>query len=171
LDTYWSSSRCTCLEPNVSAAPHQTGAHNPRAKPLENIVILVVEDEVLIRLATAALLDDAGYTVLEAGHADAAIRILESRSDIRAVFTDIRMPGSLDGLMLARVIQERWPPIHLLVASGLVPTEEEFPVKACFLRKPYAPKQVLKAFGDLFSLSPEPYRYRHNVIQNYGRVP
>ena len=143
-----------------------------RDKPLEKIVILVVEDEALIRLATAALLEDAGYSVIEAHNADAAIRILESRSDIRGVFTDIVMPGSLDGLRLAHVIRDRWPPIHLLVTSGLnAPREEDFPSKAQFLRKPYAPKHVLKAFDELFSFKAKPYRYRHNVIQNYGRVP
>ena len=135
-------------------------------------VILLVEDEALIRLATAALLEDAGYTVIEAFDADEAVKILESRSDISAVFTDIIMPGSLNGLRLAHAIRDRWPPIHLLVTSGLnAPAEEEFPGKARFLRKPYAPKHVLKALDELFSPNPGPYRYRHNVIQNYGRVP
>jgi two-component system, response regulator PdtaR len=138
---------------------------------MEKTVILVVEDEALIRLATAALLEDAGYTVIEACDADAALQLLESRSDIRAVFTDIMMPGSLDGLRLAHAIWDRWPPIHLLVASGLnAPTEEDFPGKARFLRKPYAPKHVLKALDELFSPNLGPYRYRHNVTQNYGSV-
>ena len=151
------------------SAPRRQGGSG--ANPLGKTVILVVEDEALIRLATAALLEDAGYTVLEACDADAGLQILEGRSDIRAVFTDIRMPGSMDGLMLAHVIRDRWSAIHLLVASGLAPAEEVFPRKARFLRKPYAPKHVLKAFDDLFSFNPEPYRHRHNVIPNYGRVP
>jgi CheY-like chemotaxis protein len=96
---------------------------------------------------------------------------LESRNDIRAVFTDIRMPGSFDGLRLAHAVRHRWPPIHLLVTSGLnAPTDEEFPKYARFLRKPYAPKDVLKAFAELFSPNPDPYRYGHNVVQNYGKV-
>jgi len=155
-----------------SALPHYDSGSGARTNPLKKAVILVVEDEALIRLATAALLEDAGYTVLEACDADAAFKILNSRSDIRAVFTDIMMPGSLDGLRLAHAIRDRWPPIHLLVASGLdAPTEEEFPGKARFLRKPYAPKHVLKAFDELFGSNPGPYRYIPNVIQNYGKLP
>jgi CheY-like chemotaxis protein len=138
---------------------------------LETTVILIVEDEAIIRIATAALLEDAGYTVLEARDADEAVQILESRIDIRAVFTDIRMPGSIDGLRLAHAIRHRWPPIRLLVTSGLsTPTEEEFPTYARFLRKPYAPRDVLRAFAELFSPNSGPYRYSHNVVQNYGKV-
>jgi CheY-like chemotaxis protein len=82
---------------------------------------------------------------------------LDERSDIGAVFTDINMPGSQDGLRLAHAILDRWPPIHLLVTSRLnAPRQEEFPGKACFLPKPYTPKQVLKAFDDLFSLKAKP---------------
>jgi len=137
---------------------------------LEKRVILLVEDEALIRLATTALLEDAGYSVIEAGNADVAIRILESRSDIGAVFTDIIMPGSVDGLRLSHAIRDRWPPVHLLVTSGLSVPIENFPRKARFLRKPYTPVQVLKALSDLFGFDPEPYQYRNNVTQNYGRV-
>jgi CheY-like chemotaxis protein len=142
-----------------------------RANPLEAKVILIVEDEAIIRIATAALLGDAGYTVLQAHDADVAVQILERRNDIQAVFTDIRMPGSLDGLRLAHAIRRRWPPIHLLVTSGLnAPTEEEFPRYARFLCKPYAPRDVLRAFADLFSPNPGPYQYNHNVVQNHGTV-
>jgi CheY-like chemotaxis protein len=138
---------------------------------VETTVILIVEDEAIIRIATAALLEEAGYTVLEARDADVAVQILESRNDIRAVFTDIRMPGSLDGQGLAHVIRHRWPPIHLLVTSGLnASTEDEFPRYARFLRKPYAPKDVLKALADLFSPNPDPYRHGHNVVQICGKV-
>jgi two-component system, response regulator PdtaR len=117
------------------------------------------------------LLQDAGYEVLEACNADIAIRLLESRRDIRAVFTDITMPGSLDGLKLAHAVRDRWPPIHILVTSGLnVPMEREFPRAARFLRKPYAPKHVLKAIDELFSPNSGPYRYPRNVAQNYGSM-
>jgi CheY-like chemotaxis protein len=129
-----------------------------RANPLEKKVILVVEDEALIRLATVVLLEDAGYSVLEACNADVAVEILASRNDIRAVFTDIVMPGSLDGLKLAHAIRDRWPPIHLLVTSGLSAlTERDFPKDARFMRKPYAPKHVLKALDELFSPNPGPF--------------
>jgi len=138
---------------------------------LKKIVILVVEDEAIIRMATKLWLEDAGYAVLEASNADAAVAVLESRMDIAVVFTDIKMPGSLCGLRLAHAIRKRWPPIRLIVASGLsAPTEKEFPAMGRFISKPYAPKQVLAALYELLGPNPAPYRYRPNVIQNYGKV-
>lgn len=135
-------------------------------------VILVVEDEAIIRMGTVQMLQDAGYRVLDAANADIAIGILEARSDIKAVFTDIKMPGSLCGLRLVHVILGRWPPIHLIVASGLpAPGEADFPPMARFISKPYAPKQVLQVLDEIFSLSPAPYRYRECAArQQYGRV-
>lgn len=81
-------------------------------------VVLVVEDEPLIRMAACMIVEDAGFIALEAANADDAIRILESRSDIRLIFTDVDMPGSLDGLKLAHFVRNRWPPIKIIVASG-----------------------------------------------------
>ena len=138
---------------------------------MEKTVILVVEDEAIIRMGAVQMLEDAGFAVLEASNADVALKILESRTDINAVFTDIQMPGSLCGLKLAHAIRERWPPIHVLVASGLkAPTQDEFPKIGRFIRKPYAPKDVLKALQELLGPNPAPYRYFDNVIQNYGKV-
>lgn len=138
---------------------------------MELVTILVVEDEAIIRMGTVQMLQDAGYAVVEAGNADVAIQILESRSDIHAVFTDIKMPGSLCGLRLAKAIRDRWPPVHLVVASGLsTPTEDEFPRMGRFIRKPYASKDVLQALHELFAPNPAPYRYFDGAIQNYGKV-
>ena len=138
---------------------------------MEKTVILVVEDEAIIRMGTVQMLEDAGFEVLEACNADVALKILESRTDINAVFTDIKMPGSLCGLKLAHAIRDRWPPIHLVVASGLnAPTQNEFPQMGRFIRKPYAPKDVLKALHELLGPNPAPYRYFNDVIQNYGKV-
>ena len=134
-------------------------------------VILVVEDEAIIRMGTVQMLEDAGFAVLEACDADAALKILASRTDINLVFTDIQMPGSLCGLRLAHAIRERWPPIHLIVTSGLsAPTQDEFPKMGRFIRKPYAPVQVLKAIQELLGPNPAPYRYFNDDIQNYGKV-
>ncbi len=83
-------------------------------------VVLVVEDETLILASTVEHLEAAGFTAIAASNADEAISILESRNDIRAVFTDVQMPGSIDGLRLARVVRSRWPPVALLVTSGQV---------------------------------------------------
>jgi CheY-like chemotaxis protein len=76
-------------------------------------VVLIVEDEMVIRLGAVKMAEDAGFEVLEAANADEAIEILESRNDIRLVFTDIHMPGSMDGLKLAHAVRDRWPPIKI----------------------------------------------------------
>ena len=80
--------------------------------------VLVVEDESLVRLGAVTIIEDAGFEVIEAASADEAIGILECRSDIRVVFTDIHMPGSMDGLKLAQAVRDRWPPIKIIVTSG-----------------------------------------------------
>ena len=79
-------------------------------------VVLVVEVESLVRSTAMDMVEEAGFEA--ASDADEAIRILESRNDIRAVFTDVHMPGSMDGLRLARVVRNRWPPVALIVTSG-----------------------------------------------------
>jgi CheY-like chemotaxis protein len=138
---------------------------------MKKITVLVVEDEALIRMGTAYMLQDAGYGVVEAADADSAIGILENRTDIRVVLTDIKMPGMLCGLKLARAVFDRWPPIHLIVTSGLsIPSEAEFPGIARFIRKPYTPDDILRTLDELLGPSPAPYRYLRNVKQNYGKV-
>lgn len=103
------------------------------------IKVLVVEDEVLIRLDIADHLADVGYEVLEAGNADQAIRLLETYPDIAVVFTDIDMPGSMDGLKLAAAVCNRWPPIKLIIASGhRNPRRDEMPEGSVFYAKPYS---------------------------------
>jgi CheY-like chemotaxis protein len=138
---------------------------------LKKFHILVVEDEAIIRMGTVQMLKDAGYAVVEASNADIAIGILESRDDIRAVFTDIKMPGSLCGLKLVAAIRDRWPPIQLIVASGMAPpAAHEFPPMGRFIRKPYGPKEVLKVLDELFGPDPAPYRHFENAKHNIGRV-
>jgi CheY-like chemotaxis protein len=147
------------------------GVHIRQVLPLEKVTILVVDDEAIIRMGAVQILLDAGYAVVEACNADVALEILGCRTDIRAVITDIKMPGSLCGLRLAHAIRNRWPPIHLIVASGLnAPTEREFPRMGRFIRKPYESKQLLTALDELFGPNPAPYHYFHDVIQNYGKV-
>jgi CheY-like chemotaxis protein len=84
-----------------------------RAFQSQRPVVLVVEDEYLIRVSAVQMIEEAGFELLAASDADEAIRILESRNDIRAVFTDVQMPGSMDGIRLARVVRNRWPPVAL----------------------------------------------------------
>jgi two-component system, response regulator PdtaR len=112
-------------------------------------IVLIVEDDALIRLSAVQMVEDAGYAVLETFNADEAIRILESRDDIEAVFTDISMNGSMDGLKLAHAIRGRWPPIHLVVTSGLN-LPGKLPENARFIRKPYSAGDVSSALSELF---------------------
>jgi two-component system, response regulator PdtaR len=100
--------------------------------------ILIVEDELLIRMDAVTFLVEAGFTVDEAGNADEAIALLELRDDIRVVFTDINMPGSMDGLKLAHYVRGRWPPVHLIVTSGQErPSSADMPSGCGFVSKPY----------------------------------
>jgi CheY-like chemotaxis protein len=109
----------------------------------ERATILIVEDEFLIRMATADVIRDAGFEVLEAATADEAIAILESRQDIRVVFTDIQMPGSMDGAKLAHAVRNRWPPVRIIATSGHQDIQEgQLPVGSIFFRKPYSPVEV-----------------------------
>jgi CheY-like chemotaxis protein len=108
-------------------------------------VVLVVEDEPIIRMNAVAMIEDAGYDVLEASNADDAILLLETRPDIRVVFSDIEMPGSMDGVKLIHAVRERWPPVILILASGRVsPAVADMPADTVFFRKPYFEKDLLK---------------------------
>jgi CheY-like chemotaxis protein len=94
----------------------------------------------------------AGFEVVEAANADDAIEILESRPDITVVFTDIQMPGSMDGLKLARAVRGRWPPIKIIATSGhLHVAETDLPEGGRFLPKPYSPRQVTGVLRELIS--------------------
>src|SRR3989440_13083620 len=96
-------------------------------------VVLVVEDEMLLRMRAVGMVEDAGLTPVEAVDADEAVAILESRSDIALLFTDIQMPGSMDGLRLAHAVHKRWPPIKIILVSGqLKLTNLDIPVDSCF---------------------------------------
>lgn len=100
--------------------------------------ILIVEDEFLIREDAAESIAEAGFEVIQAGNADEAIAVLEARSDIHVVFTDIQMPGLMDGLKLARFVRDRWPPIKILATSGFVKVGPgDLPAGGMFLPKPY----------------------------------
>jgi CheY-like chemotaxis protein len=137
---------------------------------MENPVVLVVEDEALIRISAVHIIEDAGFTVAEASNADEAIRMLQSRTDIRAVFTDIRMPGSMDGWKLARAIRGRWPPIHLVLVSALVPDLSELPENGLFIRKPYAAEQLTAALYELFNHDPASGPIMQDTSRNSARV-
>jgi CheY-like chemotaxis protein len=114
-------------------------------------VVLVVEDEPLILIDAVDLVTEAGFEAIGTKNADEAIRILESRDDIRIVFTDVNMPGSMDGIKLAHAVRHRWPPIEIIVTSGLTlaNVEELLPERGVFFPKPYTPAQVASALHRL----------------------
>lgn len=116
--------------------------------------ILVVEDEPLIRLGLASVIEDAGYEVVEAASADEAIRRLEANREIRLVLTDVDMPGSMDGIQLANYVRGRWPPIRLIVISGKVGVKPgELPPGARFMSKPYQEPALMQLVDTM--LAPE----------------
>lgn len=111
-------------------------------------VVLVVEDEVLIRMTAVDYVQQAGHTAIEASSADEAIQILEQRTDIDIVFSDVTMPGSMDGLKLISVIRKRWPPVRLILTSGKgLPLGAVLPERTVFLQKPYAFQKLASAMA------------------------
>jgi CheY-like chemotaxis protein len=113
-------------------------------------VILIVEDEFLLRMDSAEVIERAGFEVIQAADADEAIAILTARSDIHVVFTDIQMPGSMDGLKLARFVRNRWPPIKIVATSGHVRiVADDLPAGSVFLPKPYRGAEVVAVLREL----------------------
>ncbi len=113
-------------------------------------VVLIVEDDFLLRMDAADMIKAAGFEVIEAGNADQAIEVLEGRPDITVVFTDIQMPGSMDGLKLARAVRGRWPPIKIIATSGRLHVDEgDLPEGGRFLPKPYSHAQMTRVLREL----------------------
>ena len=110
---------------------------------LPNALIVVVDDDVFERLGASGMFVDAGYRVLEAGDADEALRFFETNADIRLLFTDVSMPGSMSGSDLAHRVAERWPSVGIIVASGR-PRPHMLPLSMLFHDKPYEPAAVLQ---------------------------
>jgi CheY-like chemotaxis protein len=107
-------------------------------------VVLIVEDEMLLRMRAVDMVEDAGYTSVEAINADEAVAILESRSDIALLFTDIQMPGSMDGLRLAHAVHARWPPIRIILVSGQLKLADiHIPADSRFFGKPLQAKELI----------------------------
>ena len=107
-------------------------------------VILIVEDEMMLRMRAVDMVEDAGYTPVEAVDADGAVAILESRSDIALMVTDIQMPGSMDGLRLAHAVHKRWPPIKIILVSGQLKLANiDIPADSRFFGKPLEAKKMI----------------------------
>ena len=115
-----------------------------RTSIIERPVVLVVEDEPLLRLFATDMIEDAGFAVIDVGSASEAIAVLERRPDVRIVFTDVDMPGGIDGIRLAACVRDRWPPIKIIITSGKPwPTGVMLPTDAIFFSKPYGQDRVI----------------------------
>ncbi|MBB3173526.1 CheY-like chemotaxis protein [Endobacter medicaginis] len=126
---------------------------DPPNMPPAAAIVLVVEDETLLRMHSVDFIEAAGYRVLEAADTDTAIAVLEANPAIRVVLTDVDLPGSMDGLKLAAAIRRRWPPIELIVTSGAVtPQPGDLPERSIFVPKPVDPRRVLSAIDGFIGL-------------------
>jgi two-component system, response regulator PdtaR len=115
-------------------------------------VVLVVEDEALVRLATVGMLEEAGFRMIEAVNADQALELLAADSDVQLLFTDVNMPGTINGLALARQVHDRWPHIGIMVASAKpVQQPELLPAGSRFEQKPYNIDAVVRHARELTS--------------------
>jgi CheY-like chemotaxis protein len=115
-------------------------------------IVLIVEDEPLLRMLAAEVVEEAGFVALEARDADEAVILLEAHPDISLLFTDINMPGSMDGLKLAHAVRDRWPPIKILLVSGQVQLQpSELPSNSFFIRKPYQASALVEELRAMVS--------------------
>lgn len=113
-------------------------------------IVLVVEDEMLLRMRVVDMVEDAGYVPVEAVDADEAMAILLSRSDIALMLTDVQMPGSMNGLQLAHAVHERWPPIRIILASGqLKLSGSEIPQNSRFFGKPLQSDEIIAEMREM----------------------
>src|SRR5947209_9449277 len=134
--------------------------------------VLVVEDEMMLRMRAVDIVEDAGYTPVEAVNADEALAILESRSDISLLFTDIQMPGSMDGLKLAHAVHDRWPSIKIILVSGQIKvSDSDKPADSRFFGKPLEMKQMITELQEMVgagALKIIPEAAIPHVVQSLG---
>jgi DNA-binding NtrC family response regulator len=113
-------------------------------------VVLIVEDEEILRIFAAWQLEEAGFEVVQAANADEALQAMNSRPDVRVLFTDVQMPGQLDGMDLARKVHEQWPKVLVLITSGNSrPAKADIPNQGHFLAKPYRSEDVISEIAAL----------------------
>ena len=116
-----------------------------RGHPLTTPAVLVVEDESLTRMDAADAIADAGFPTFEAADASEALQAIEDHPAIRLLFTDINMPGEMDGMELAKSVCRSDPSMSLIVTSGAQALEDEqLPGSGTFLPKPYTPQRLLR---------------------------
>ena len=122
-------------------------------RPVIPAIVLVVEDDMMLRMRAVDMVEDAGYTPVEAVDADEAFAILQARSDIALLFTDIQMPGSMDGLQLAHAVHERWPRLKIILVSGQLQLSGiQIPRDSRFFGKPLVSGQIIAEMQDMIGL-------------------
>lgn len=115
-------------------------------------VVLIVEDDPLIRWSGAETLAEAGFEVLEAANAEEALALLDACGGASVLFTDVEMPGPMDGFELAKIAAARWPSMHIIIASGRrEPHARRIPRRGRFVPKPYAPEEIARDIGALLA--------------------
>lgn len=126
----------------------------PRGPILKQPIVLLVEDEPLVRLTQADVLREAGFWVVEAYNADEAFEILRRKANVRVVLTDVDMPGSIDGFEFARLVAQGWPEVGVLVTSGkALPQQGDLPPSAVFIAKPVRPAALVEQLHALMERS------------------
>src|SRR3954447_407351 len=142
-------SGCSRQRRNVTCSG-RVSARMPRFTPPPRPLILVVEDEPLVRETSIDILQEAGFRVIEASDADEAFGLLRHRPDVEVVLTDVDMPGSIDGFEFARLAAQGWPDVRVLVISGkTTPRPGDLPQHAVFLPKPYEPESLIALLKQL----------------------
>lgn len=111
--------------------------------PMSHALVMIVDDDVFERMGASYMFSDAGYRVIEAENADEALQLFEINTDVRLLFTDVTMSGSMSGSDLAGQVAQRWPEVGLIVTSGR-PRPEALPSGTRFHAKPYEPTNVLR---------------------------
>jgi two-component system, response regulator PdtaR len=137
--------------PDAERARAVVSAPDGDPQPARTPSILIVDDEVLIRLSTSDLLRDAGFDVLEAASADDALSLLRAGVCVDLVFTDVRMPGSLNGIELARVVGTEWPHLRIVLTSSHLDQKDVASHVAAFVPKPYSADFVTRLINELLS--------------------
>ncbi|WP_262297493.1 response regulator [Microvirga sesbaniae] len=128
----------------------------PHRRIVKHPVVLLVEDEPLVRLTQVDILREAEFWVVEAQDADEAFEMLKSRPDISVVLTDVDMPGSIDGFEFARLVRQGWPEVGVLVISGkTAPEPGDLPPNATFLHKPIMPDDLVAALTRVMAATPQ----------------
>jgi CheY-like chemotaxis protein len=119
------------------------------------VTVLIVEHEAIVRLELAHSVSDMGLRVLEACNADEAVIALNAHADVELMLTDIRMPGSMDGIRLAHHVRKRWPKVQIIVLSGMLNTQiTQLPADSLFLTKPYDPQGLADALMRMLGTLP-----------------